>query len=76
MKDSIVRSFSNFEPDILKQSTRAEWPLMLHNLCYLHAAIQLRTRFGFGGWNSPADFQHIGNFEIQVRIPPHSFMLH
>ncbi|XP_053397319.1 dynein axonemal heavy chain 5-like isoform X6 [Mercenaria mercenaria] len=68
MKDSIVRSFSNFEPDILKQSTRAEWPLMLHNLCYLHAAIQLRTRFGFGGWNSPVDFHHIGNFEIQESL--------
>ncbi|XP_060567478.1 dynein axonemal heavy chain 5-like [Ruditapes philippinarum] len=68
MKDSIVRSFSNFEPDILKQSTRAEWPLMLHNLCYLHAAIQLRTRFGFGGWNNPADFLHIGNFEIQESL--------
>lgn len=68
MKDSLVRSFNNFEPDILKQSSRAEWPVMLHNLCYLHAAIQLRTRYGFGGWNCPTDFRHIGNFEIQVSI--------
>ena len=68
MKDSLVRSFTWFEPDILKQSTRAEWPVMLHNLCYLHAALQLRTRFGYGGWNSPLDFQSIGNTELQVFI--------
>ncbi|XP_052807484.1 dynein axonemal heavy chain 5-like isoform X7 [Mya arenaria] len=68
MKDSLVRSFSSFEPDILKQSTRAEWPVILHNLCYLHGAIQLRTRFGYGGWNSPADFKHIGNFELQESL--------
>ena len=67
MKDSLVRSFNNFEPDVLKQSGRAEWPAMLHNLCYLHAAVQLRTRYGFGGWNCPSDFQHVGNFELQVR---------
>ncbi|KAL4232681.1 hypothetical protein ACF0H5_007369 [Mactra antiquata] len=68
MKDSLVRSFNNFEPDILKQSSRAEWPVMLHNLCYLHAAIQLRTRYGFGGWNCPSDFHHIGSFEIQESL--------
>ena len=66
MKDSMIRSFSWFEPDILRQSSRPEWPVMLHNLCYLHAAIQLRARFGQGGWNSPGDFNNIGYNCLQV----------
>ena len=68
MKDSLVRSFTWFEPDVLRQSSRSEWPVMLHNLCYLHAAIQLRTRFGHGGWNSPVDFLNICNTELQVMV--------
>lgn len=67
MKDSMIRSFSWFEPDILKQSSRPEWPVMLHNLCFLHAAIQLRARFGQGGWNCPQDFFNIGYSCLQVR---------
>lgn len=66
MKDSMIRSFSWFEPDILKQSSRPEWPVMLHNLCFLHAAIQLRARFGQGGWNCPQDFFNIGYSCLQV----------
>ena len=68
MKDSLVRSMSWMEPDILKQANRSDtqWPAMLHNLCYLHAAIQLRARFGQGGWNLPEDFLNIGFRELQV----------
>ncbi|KAK3577475.1 hypothetical protein CHS0354_032326 [Potamilus streckersoni] len=72
MKDSLLRSFTWFEPDILKQSPRAEWPVVLHNLCYLHAVIQLRTRFGFGGWNNPADLQQIGHSDFLEGL---SFMI-
>ncbi|KAL5010133.1 hypothetical protein ScPMuIL_012438 [Solemya velum] len=68
MKDNLIRSFSLFEPDILRQSYRTEWPLMLHNLCYLHSAIQLRTRFGRGGWNCAADFFNIGQSELQEAL--------
>ncbi|XP_067674368.1 uncharacterized protein [Haliotis asinina] len=64
MKDSLVRSFMWMEPDILKQSNRPEWPLVLHNLCYLHAAVQLRARFGQGGWNAPQDLANIGFGEL------------
>lgn len=67
----MIRSFSWFEPDILRQSSRPEWPVMLHNLCFLHAAIQLRARFGQGGWNCPQDFFNIGYSCLQVR--PHLF---
>ncbi|XP_041355189.1 dynein gamma chain, flagellar outer arm-like isoform X3 [Gigantopelta aegis] len=68
MKDSLVRSFSWMEPDIFKQSSRSEWPVMLHNLCYLHAAISLRSRFGLGGWNTPTDFHQIGYSELLESI--------
>ncbi|XP_052708586.1 uncharacterized protein LOC128183562 isoform X10 [Crassostrea angulata] len=68
MKDSMIRSFSWFEPDILKQSSRPEWPVMLHNLCFLHAAIQLRARFGQGGWNCPQDFFNIGYSCLQEAL--------
>ncbi|XP_025098007.1 LOW QUALITY PROTEIN: dynein gamma chain, flagellar outer arm-like [Pomacea canaliculata] len=68
MKDSLCRSMSWMEPDILKQSNRAEWPVMLHNLCYLHAAIRLRARFGQGGWNCPADFANISFRELQESV--------
>ena len=66
MKDSMIRSLSWFEPDLLRQSSRQEWPVILHNLCYLHAALQLRARFGQGGWNSPTDFNSIGFSALQV----------
>ncbi|OWF37572.1 Dynein heavy chain 5, axonemal [Mizuhopecten yessoensis] len=72
MKDSLIRSFSSFESDILKQSSRPEWPLMLHNLSYLHAALQLRARYGQGGWNNGQDFLNIGINEIQEAL---SFMI-
>ncbi|XP_035829673.1 dynein heavy chain 5, axonemal isoform X2 [Aplysia californica] len=65
MKDSLIRTLSWMEPDILKQSNRPEWPAMLHNLCYCHAAIQLRTRFSSGGWNLPQEFLTIGFRELQ-----------
>ncbi|XP_070190368.1 uncharacterized protein [Littorina saxatilis] len=70
MKDSLVRSMSWMEPDILKQANRSDsqWPAMLHNLCYLHAAIQLRARYGHGGWNVPEDFLNIGFRELQESV--------
>ncbi|ESO89151.1 hypothetical protein LOTGIDRAFT_229063 [Lottia gigantea] len=65
MRDSLVRSFASLDYDVLKQGNRAEWPIILHNLCYLHATIQLRARFGQGGWNCPQDFKQIGFIELQ-----------
>ncbi|CAG5121560.1 unnamed protein product, partial [Candidula unifasciata] len=68
MRDSLMRSFTLMDADILKRSNRSEWPVLLHNLCYLHAAIQLRTRFGTNGWNLPYDFASLGNWELQEAI--------
>uniref|UniRef100_A0A2C9K4Z2 AAA+ ATPase domain-containing protein n=1 Tax=Biomphalaria glabrata TaxID=6526 RepID=A0A2C9K4Z2_BIOGL len=68
MKDFLSRSLTWMEPDILRQSNRPDWPAMLHNLCYLHAAIHLRTRFGGGGWNLPHEFSQIGFRELQEAV--------
>lgn len=68
MKDSLIRSFNSFDSDILKQSSRQEWAPILHNLCYVHAALQLRARFGQSGWNNPKDFSKIGFTELMVCI--------
>ncbi|BFZ10055.1 hypothetical protein BsWGS_13094 [Bradybaena similaris] len=68
MRDSLVRSFTWMEADILKQSSRSEWPVLLHNLCYLHAAVRLRTRFGTAGWNCPQDFSSVGYWQLQEAV--------
>ncbi|XP_055889444.1 dynein axonemal heavy chain 8-like isoform X3 [Biomphalaria glabrata] len=68
MKDCLSRSLTWMEPDILRQSNRPDWPAMLHNLCYLHAAVHLRTRFGGGGWNLPHEFSQIGFRELQEAV--------
>ena len=62
----MVRAFSSMDSELLKQNSRSEWPALLHNICYLHAAIKLRGRFQRGGWNCPADFMNIGNNQLQV----------
>ncbi|XP_023932050.1 dynein heavy chain 8, axonemal-like [Lingula anatina] len=64
MKDNLIRAFSWVDADILKQSSRPEWPAFLHNICYLHGTIRLRARFGKGGWNNHEDFLKIGNNEL------------
>ncbi|XP_059166583.1 dynein axonemal heavy chain 8-like [Physella acuta] len=68
MKDCLIRNMTWMEPDILRQSSRPDWPAMLHNLCYVHAAIHLRTRFGSGGWNLPHEFSNIGFRELQEAV--------
>lgn len=57
MKENIVRSFSWIDLDILKSSSKPEWPALLHNLCYLHSCLKLRSRYMRCGWNLPYSLQ-------------------
>jgi hypothetical protein len=66
MKTNLYRFFSYLDADILRQSERMEWAAFLHNICYLHGAIKLRTRFGKAGWNVPEAFHHLGVPELTV----------
>lgn len=68
MKESLVRSFSMIDSETFKCSSRSEWPAMLHNICYIHSAIRLRSRFNKAGFNSPDALGSVGTQEFLVRI--------
>ena len=69
IKDTLIRTFtqfSYFEPDVVKMSSRPEWAPFLHNLCYLHGALQLKARLGRAGWNRPQEFFNLRFTELFV----------
>lgn len=66
MKESLVRAFGMIDSEVLKCSGRAEWPAMLHNLCYIHSAIKLRARFHKAGLNAPNDLLQVGASQFLV----------
>jgi dynein heavy chain len=53
MKEAMTRAFSLIDNDLLRHSSKPEWIPLLHNICYLHCALNLRTRFGQSGWDLP-----------------------
>jgi dynein heavy chain, axonemal len=54
MKEAMSRAFSLIDNDLLRQSSKPEWVPLLHNICYLHCALNLRTRFAHAGWDLPS----------------------
>lgn len=63
-KDSLQRSLQWVDSDLIRVSSRQEWPALLHNLCMLHSLIRLRTRYGLTGWNKPLDLRNFGTAEL------------
>lgn len=53
MKEAMTRAFSLIDNDLLRHSTKSEWIPLLHNICYLHCLLNLRTRFAQAGWDLP-----------------------
>ncbi|CAF0814844.1 unnamed protein product, partial [Brachionus calyciflorus] len=53
VKENIIRSFSWIDSEQVKISNKPEWPILLHNLCYFHSCLKLRSRYTRCGWNSP-----------------------
>ncbi|XP_053567991.1 uncharacterized protein LOC128657631 [Bombina bombina] len=54
IKSGMIHSWQLISHETLGMSTRPEWPVVLHNLCFLHCAIRLRTLYGASaGWNYP-----------------------
>ncbi|XP_078503742.1 dynein axonemal heavy chain 5-like [Lissotriton helveticus] len=52
IKGGLIQSWRFVDPTVLSLSKRPEWPAILHNMCFLHCAIRLRTEFGItAGWN-------------------------
>lgn len=54
MKEALGRAFSQIDNELLRHSSKAEWIPLLHNICYLHCALNLRTRFSQAGWDLPS----------------------
>ncbi|CAF0936921.1 unnamed protein product [Rotaria sordida] len=53
MKEAMTRAFSLIDNDLLRHSSKPEWIPLLHNICYLHCLLNLRTRFSQAGWDLP-----------------------
>ena len=53
MKEAMTRAFSLIDNELLRHSSKPEWVPLLHNLCYLHCVLNLRTRFARAGWDIP-----------------------
>jgi len=53
MKEAMTRAFSLVDNDLLRHSSKSEWIPLLHNICYLHCALNFRTRFNQAGWDLP-----------------------
>ena len=66
LKDSLLRSFTWMDSEVLRQNTRTEWLPFLHSLSFLHAALRLRARLGRGGWNCAKNVLRIGNDEFMA----------
>lgn len=56
-KEHMLRSFDWIDADQIKLSNRSEWPILLHNLCFFHGSLNLRSRYLRCGWNSPSGLQ-------------------
>ena len=64
MRSSLIYSMVTMDPDQLRQSPRSEWPILVHNLCFLHAAIRLRTRYGTYGWSRPKQLECVSHSDL------------
>jgi len=53
MREAMTRAFSLIDNDLLRHSSKSEWIPLLHNICYIHCALNLRTRFGQAAWDLP-----------------------
>jgi dynein heavy chain len=67
IKANLMRTYANYNDELLSQSTRPEsWKRLLFSLSFFHAVIQERRKFGPLGWNIPYEFTD-GDLQICVR---------
>ncbi|XP_044146080.1 dynein axonemal heavy chain 5-like isoform X2 [Bufo gargarizans] len=68
IRRGIIYSWKLVNQETLVSSSRPEWPALLHNLCFLHCAIRIRTLYGaLAGWNCP-DAMRFGWAELTESI--------
>ncbi|CAG0895270.1 unnamed protein product, partial [Cyprideis torosa] len=57
MHANLHKALSNFNQDVLDKCTKeTEFKSILFSLCYFHAAVSERKKFGSQGWNRPYPF--------------------
>ena len=67
IKANLMRNYSTFNEDFLTQCLKPfEWKKLLFSLCFFHAVIQERRKFGALGWNIPYEFTD-GDLRICIR---------
>ncbi|KAI9349443.1 dynein heavy chain and region D6 of dynein motor-domain-containing protein [Zopfochytrium polystomum] len=67
IKANLMRTYSTFTDDYLANCTKPrEWKKLLFSLCFFHAIIQERRKFGALGWNIPYEFTD-GDLRICIR---------
>ncbi|XP_077973667.1 uncharacterized protein LOC120348568 isoform X2 [Styela clava] len=70
MKDNLLRFFSTVvDADIFTTSTRPEYLPCLHNICLLHGAVSLRSKFPINvGWQDPHAFKDINIEQLKMSL--------
>ncbi|KAJ1569497.1 Dynein heavy chain 1, axonemal [Cladochytrium tenue] len=67
IKANLMRTYTTFTDDFLSNCTKPrEWKKLLFSLCFFHAIIQERRKFGPLGWNIPYEFTD-GDMRICIR---------
>ncbi|XJO76015.1 hypothetical protein BDV3_006595 [Batrachochytrium dendrobatidis] len=67
IKANLMRNYSTFNDEMLNQCQKpVEWKKLLFSLCFFHAVIQERRKFGALGWNIPYEFTD-GDLRICIR---------
>ena len=57
IKANLLRNYAAFNDEYLSQCSKpAQWKKLLFSLCFFHAVIQERRKFGALGWNIPYEF--------------------
>ena len=56
-RENMLKSFNSIDVNVAKVSNKIEWPILLHNLCFFHSCLKLRSRYIRCGWNSPECLQ-------------------
>merc|ERR1719427_2521964 len=70
MKSNLVRfAITSLGCDVINMTSRVEWLPALHNICLLHGALLLRSRFPNAvGWKKREDFIDINITHLKEAI--------
>jgi dynein heavy chain len=67
IKANLMRSYANFNEEFINSCAKVDsWKKLLFALCFFHAVIQERRKFGALGWNIPYEFTD-GDLQICIR---------